>query len=221
MAYAPFDKDSMLSMDSVPWEGCDMSADVAVEKIHHRLAERREVERRTTGNQIVVHDDRFVHPDAAGIFQVILDAERAGNAFAFENLRGDGNPPAVTDEGDELALLEELPRKRENLCVTPQLVRHETAGNEQAEKIFAMRVLEQQVGLGGITVLALVGLDLWRGEAYGVARLFAAQLRIPEFQVLVDVVHERQQYLLHDLSLADREVTARCPDRGAGPSSGR
>ena len=60
-----------------------MSADVAVEKIHHRLAERREVERRTTGNQIVVHDDRFVHPDAAGIFQVILDAERAGNAFAL------------------------------------------------------------------------------------------------------------------------------------------
>ena len=58
MAYAPFDKDSMLSMDSVPWECCEMSADVAVEKIHHRLAERREVERRTTGNQILVHDDR-------------------------------------------------------------------------------------------------------------------------------------------------------------------
>ena len=54
-----------------------MSADVAVEKIHHRLAERREVERRTTGNQIVIHDDRFVHPDAACILQVILDAERA------------------------------------------------------------------------------------------------------------------------------------------------
>ena len=46
MAYAPFDKDSMLSMDSVPWECCVMSADVAVRENHHRLAERREVERR-------------------------------------------------------------------------------------------------------------------------------------------------------------------------------
>ena len=54
----------MLSMDSVPWECCDMSADVAVEKIHHRLAEWREVERRRL-EIIVVHDDRFVHPDAA------------------------------------------------------------------------------------------------------------------------------------------------------------
>ena len=62
MAYAPFNKGSMLSMDSVPWECCDMSADVAIKKIHHRLAERREVERRPTGNPIVVHNDRFRSP---------------------------------------------------------------------------------------------------------------------------------------------------------------
>ena len=86
----------------------------------------------------------FVHPDAAGVFQIVLDAERAGDAFAFENFGGDGNPAAVTDERDEFALLKKFARERKHLRVTAQFVRHETAGNEQPAKILAVRVLQQQ-----------------------------------------------------------------------------
>src|ERR1035437_4225317 len=76
-----------------------------VEKFHHRRAERREVARRAAGNKIAVHDHRFVAPDAAGVFQIVLDAERTGDTFALENFGGNGNPAAVADERDELALL--------------------------------------------------------------------------------------------------------------------
>src|ERR1035437_3030115 len=79
-----------------------------VEKFHHRRAERREVARRAAGNQIAVHDHRRVHPDAAGVFQIVLDAERTGDAFAFQNFCGNRNPTSVADERDELALLKKF-----------------------------------------------------------------------------------------------------------------
>src|SRR5450756_507483 len=107
-----------------------------VEKFHHRRAERREVARRAAGNQVAVHDDRLVHPDAAGVFQIVLDAKRTGDAPAFENFCGNRNPAAVADEGDEFALLEKFARERQHLRVATQFVRHETARHEQAAKIF-------------------------------------------------------------------------------------
>src|ERR1035437_4058072 len=134
-----------------------------VEKFHHRRAERREVARRAAGNQIAVHHDRFVDPNAAGVFQIVLDAKRTGDAPAFENFGGDWNPTAVTDERDELALLKKFTRERPHLGVAPQFVRHETAGHEQSAKIFTVRVLQKQIRRGGITVLAGVGFDFRRG----------------------------------------------------------
>src|ERR1039458_2159797 len=71
-----------------------------VEKFHHRRAERREVARRAAGNQIAVHHDRFVDPDAAGVFQIVLDAGRAGNVPAFQNFRRNRNPTTLADESE-------------------------------------------------------------------------------------------------------------------------
>src|SRR5258707_14403242 len=97
-----------------------------IQKSDQRSAERREVARRAAGDQVSVHHDRFVHPDAAGIFQIILDAERTGDASALENFRRDRNPAAVTDERDQFALFKKLARERKHLRIATQFVRHET-----------------------------------------------------------------------------------------------
>jgi len=170
---------------------------LALKKLHHRLRERREVEGRAAGDEVAIDDGRFINPDAASVLQIVLDAARAGDATSLENLRGDGNPATVTDEGDELALLKELTRERKHLRIAPQLVRHEAAGNQQPGEVRTAGVIEQQVGLRGVTMLAGERAQFLRGETRGVTRLFEPQLRIPEFEVFVDVIHEREQRLLH------------------------
>jgi hypothetical protein len=46
-----------------------------IQKIHHRLAEGRQVERGAAGDEITVHHDGLVFPETAGVFEVVLDAE--------------------------------------------------------------------------------------------------------------------------------------------------
>ena len=103
----------------------------------------------------------------------------------------------MTDEGDELALLTELTRERKHLRVAPQLVRHEAAGNQQPGEVCAAGIVEKEVGLGGIAMFAGERAQFLRGETRGVTGFFEPQLRIPEFEVFVDVIHEREQRLLH------------------------
>ena len=103
----------------------------------------------------------------------------------------------MADEGHEFALLEELARERQHLGVAAQFVRHETAGHEQAAEILAARVGQQQITRGGITVLAGVGAEFGRGHAHGVALLLQTEQGIPQFQILVEVIHERKQRLRH------------------------
>src|SRR5476649_339996 len=122
-----------------------------VEKFHHRLAKGSEVARRAAGNQVAVHDDRLIYPNAAGVLQIVLDAERAGDAFAFQDFRRGRNPAAMTDEGDEFVLLEKLARERKHLGVAPQFVRHKTARHEQSAEIPAVRILQKQIRLRRIT----------------------------------------------------------------------
>ncbi len=70
-------------------------------------------------------------------------------------------------------------------------------------------------------MFAREGLEIRRGDAHCVTRLFAAEFWIPEFQVLVNVLHERQQCLLHDSSLADNLATASVRARLGGGTDGR
>src|SRR5690348_2461611 len=69
-----------------------------IQQIHHGLGERSEVARRAAGNKVAVDDDWFIDPDAAGVFEVVFDAARACDAFAFQDFSGNGNPAAVTNK---------------------------------------------------------------------------------------------------------------------------
>src|SRR3989442_10626770 len=60
---------------------------IRIEKVHQRHRERRQVLRRAAGDEVAVNDDWFVHPDRAGIFQVVLDARRTSGAFAVQDSR--------------------------------------------------------------------------------------------------------------------------------------
>ena len=115
MAYGPFDKDSMLA-----WIRCRGSVATCQRTLRSRnstiaLPNGARSRGCTTGKSDFRPLRPVRLPRCRRHFRVILDAERAGNAFVFENLRGDGNPAPVTDEGHEFALFEELPREREHL----------------------------------------------------------------------------------------------------------
>ena len=82
-----------------------------------RVAERRQVARGAAGDEVAILYHGLVHPDAAGIFQVVFNAERAGNAFTHEDFGRDGDPAAMADEGDQLALQMEFAREAEDIGI--------------------------------------------------------------------------------------------------------
>src|SRR5579859_3647487 len=93
---------------------------VVVQEFDHRQTKWRQVAGGAAGDQVAVDDHRFVYPDATGVFQIVLDAEGAGDPFTIQNLRRDGNPAAVADEGDEFSLLEKFAGQGQDLGVTPE-----------------------------------------------------------------------------------------------------
>lgn len=50
------------------------SSFIRIQILYHSPGKWREVARRAAGNEVAVHDNRFVHPDGAGVFKVVLDA---------------------------------------------------------------------------------------------------------------------------------------------------
>src|ERR1051325_8223443 len=87
---------------------CQVSG--AGQEVHHRFREWCEIARSPAGDEVAVDHDGFIRPEAAGVFEVVLDSARAGDAFAFQDFRRDRDPAAMTDECDQLALFEEFPR---------------------------------------------------------------------------------------------------------------
>lgn len=63
----------------------------------------------------------------------------------------DGNPAAVADEGDELALLEELTGQRQHLRVATQLVWHEAAGISSPQKSWLRASVRSRSLYGRVT----------------------------------------------------------------------
>ena len=85
----------------------------------------------------------------------------------------------------------------QHLFVAPQLVRHEPARNKQAREIFASRVRQTYVRGGRIAMFARESFYFSGGEARRVSGFLEAQLRIPKFQVFINVVEESENRLLH------------------------
>ncbi len=46
--------------------------------VHERFGVRRQIRRATGGNEVSVHDDRFVEPDGAGVLHIVTDAGGGG-----------------------------------------------------------------------------------------------------------------------------------------------
>ena len=110
------------------------------------------------------------------------------------------NPEPPTEELVEMEAmdLEEWEKDQH----TPQAPDAKLAAlvKQSAEETPSTGVRHQQIARGWVTVFAGVVAEFGSGEAHGVTRLLQAQQRIPQFQILVDVVHERQQRLGHGKS---------------------
>ena len=81
------------------------------EEGNHGFAKGGQIARSAAGDQVSIHNNRIIDPNAAGIFQIVLDSEGAGDVFAFENLGGDRNPTAVADERHQFTLAEKFLRQ--------------------------------------------------------------------------------------------------------------
>jgi hypothetical protein len=84
----------------------------------------------------------------------------------------------------------ELFHQRKHLGVTPQLVRSKTPGNQQGIKVFGVLIADGGVTHAGIAMLSTVGLSRLRGgDHHFMAGLLQTDLRVPEFQVFVNMIN--------------------------------
>ena len=111
----------------------------------------------------------------------------------------------MADEGDQFALFEKFARQPQHVRHAPQFVRHESTRDQQAREVGGLHVGDQAIALRRVTVLAAERAGHLRRQGHLVAGLFKAQLWIPQFQVLIEVIDERQQLVAHGAGV--RQVT--------------
>src|SRR5919206_2941117 len=78
------------------------------ELLDHLRVERRDVVRLAARDEALVDVDLLVHPVAAGVADVGLDARPRRERPVAHDTRLDEGPGAVADRGHRLALLEEV-----------------------------------------------------------------------------------------------------------------
>src|SRR6266446_3576644 len=77
-------------------------------------------------------ESRLIDPDTSGIGDIILDACRANRFASVHDACRDGNPAAVTDGADDLALRIHVAHELEDFLVAPQFIGCPAAWNNQA-----------------------------------------------------------------------------------------
>ena len=171
-----------------------------IQKFHHRLTEGRKVARRAAGNQVAVHDYRFIHPDAAGIFQIVLDAREPVTRLPFRILAEIGIQPPWQMKATSLPCSKNSRVSDSTFASRRNLSGMKPPGTSRPQKSSLRASFNSKSDCGGIAVLAGVGFDFRRGAFQRVTGLLQSQFRIPQLQVFINVIQKRENSFIfcHD-----------------------
>jgi hypothetical protein len=98
----------------------------------------------------------------------------------------------VANEGHEFALLKEFARQGKDFGVATEFVGHKAAGDEETGEVMAVGIFQEEIAFGRVAVFAGVGFEFERRDFGFEAGFLKAEQRIPQFQVFIDVVDERE-----------------------------
>src|SRR5512135_953435 len=179
-----------IGVRSTPCRADDPSVPCAerVEKAQH---EGGEVVGGSAGDEVAVADAGGILPGAAGVLDVVADCEEAGDLSPLEALGRAEHPGAVADRGEDLPFLGGLRDEVHHRLVPPHVVGRVAAGDNDRVEIVGLDLIGGDVRLGRVAVLRGVRLARARADDLDVAaRLAEPEDRVPELQVLVELLDE-------------------------------
>ena len=122
---------------------------------------------------MVAHDDLLVHPAAAGVADVGLQARPTREHPALDDTRLDERPRRMTDRGDGLSGLEERADELDRVRVGAELVGVGHAAREhEPDEVVRVRVGDRDGGLEDVLLVEMVErlhVARFRGDEHGCA----------------------------------------------------
>src|SRR5215211_2247566 len=162
---------------------------------HELAAEVGDVWDHAAPYQVALAERRLVHPNRAGVLQVVFDPQRASSPRPIDYAGRDRNEPAVTDDADGLVPFVHGPDKACNLGIAPKLVRCPAARHHHAIQPRGVDTIRCRIGLCLQGVLATdkfcVGSD---GDDLG-PLLLQTHHSDPVLEVLETLGHENSDLL--------------------------